>query len=145
MVTTQLQMRTEEQTRADTIHRQQLQDKTDTISCLQDDLTRLRTQAEWEREGTRRKVEGLQGSLDQSEAVRQSLLTQVERNGQELEKMTDRLATVRGREGEAERCRAETEQLRIMVRSYCHPVLMVLVAIVGARGSSWERGEGEGG
>lgn len=120
--TTQLQDKTAavselraELARAQAQHELQLQDRTDIVSQLQDDLTRLRTQKEREREGERRKEEDLKRSLAQSEQVRQSLLVQVEKNGQELERLTERLAVVQGREGEAERCRAEAEQLKKIV------------------------------
>lgn len=96
-------------------HELQLRGRADSISQLQEDLTQLRTQKEREREEGRRREEDLRQSLAHSEEVRQSLLHQVEKNGQELEKLTERLSVVQGREGEAERSRAETEQLKKIV------------------------------
>lgn len=96
-------------------HELQLCGRADSISQLQEDLTRLRTQKEREREEGRQREEDLRQSLAHSEEVRQSLLHQVEKNRQELEKLTERLSVVQGREGEAERSRAETEQLKKIV------------------------------
>ena len=96
-------------------HERQLQDKMDTVSHLQDDLNRLRAQKKQEKEGWRRRERDLEQSLGRSEQVWQSLLAQVERNGEELEKLTERLAMVQGRETETERCRAEAEQLKQIV------------------------------
>lgn len=96
-------------------HELQLRGRSDSISQLQEDLAQLRTQKEREREEGRRREEELRQSLAHSEEVRQSLLHQVEKNRQELEKLTERLSVVQGREGEAERSRAETEQLKKIV------------------------------
>ena len=120
--TAQLQDKTEalsglrdELARARVQHDQELQDRADTMTRLQDDLTRVRTQQEREMEGRKRGEQDLKRSLVQSERVRQSLLLQVEKNGQELERLTRRLAEVQGREEEAERSRAEAQQLRRIV------------------------------
>lgn len=96
-------------------HELQLQGRADSISQLQEDLTQLRTQKEREREEGRQREEDLRQSLAHSEEVRRSLLQQVEKNRQELEKLTERLFVVQGREGEAERSKAETEQLKKIV------------------------------
>ena len=127
-------------------HERQLQDKMNTVSHLQDDLNRLRAQKEHENEGWRRRERDLEQSLGQSEQVRQSLLAQVERNGEELEKLTERLAMVQGRDAEMERCRAEAEQLKQIVscwntvvcavrwegacQSLCQRVLLSSVVVV---------------
>ena len=95
---------------------QLLKEKTDSAAQFQTNLARLEREKEREREGERQREEDLKRSLEQSEAVRRSLLAQVERNGRELEKMTERLGSLQERESEAERARAEAGQLHHMVR-----------------------------
>lgn len=96
-------------------HDHQLRGRAESISQLQEDLTQLRAQKEREREEGRSREEDLRQSLAHSDEVRQSLLLQVEKNRQELERLTERLSVVQGREGEVERSRAETEQLKKIV------------------------------
>lgn len=119
---TQLQQKVEEISRlhrdltsAQTRTQQLQQDKTDAVSRLEVELGQLRREKERERDGERRKEEDLKRSLEQSEGVRRSLLAQVERNGQELEKMTERLRALQQRESEAERSLAEASQLHHLV------------------------------
>ena len=95
-----------------------LQEKTGCVSRLEAQLGRLEGEKEGERGREKRREEEWRRSLEQSEGVRRSLLAQVERNGQELEKMTERLRALQGREGEAERCRAEASQLHKLVCNF---------------------------
>ena len=88
------------------------QERMETVSSLQRDLERLGR----EREGERRREGELKRTLEQSESVRRSLLAQVEMNGEELEKMTEKLSALQERESEAERSRSEAAQLHHMVR-----------------------------
>jgi chromosome segregation ATPase len=104
-----------ELTSARTQSRDLLQEKTDGACRLEAQLRELERGNEEERGREKRRDEELRRSLEQSEGVRRSLLAQVERNGEELEKMTERLGTQQQREAEAERCRAEASQLHHLV------------------------------
>ena len=95
-----------------------LQEKTDRVCRLEAQLRELERGSEEERGREKRRDEKLRRSLEQNEGVRRSLLAQVERNGEELEKMTERLGTLQQREAEAERCRAEASQLHHLVRLF---------------------------
>ena len=113
-----------ELTSARTQSRDLLQEKTDGACRLEAHLRELERGNEEERGREKRRDEELRRSLEQSEGVRRSLLAQVERNGEELEKMTERLGTLQQREAEAERCRAEASQLHHLVRLVClFPIL----------------------
>lgn len=109
----------------------QVEEKTRCLTELETELMRLRGEKEQEKEGEKRKEEELQRSLDHSEAVRRSLLEQVERNGEELGKMTDRLAAMDQREREAERHQAEASKLHQMVTyDYNFEIMIRLVIMV---------------
>lgn len=103
-------------------HEHQLCEREESVSQLRDDLAQLRAQ----REGERRREEDLKQSLAHSDQVRQSLLHQMEKNRQELEKLTERLSMVQEREGEAERSNAETEQLKKVVSGCGHLCVLEL-------------------